>query len=508
MKSNSRPRSFWRRLFSLVFWSVAIGGIALGGLCLYTFRDRNPGYSLAIDIDPQANAAELAPLFVGFAKVKITPELAPGNPIWLAGFSHGRAATEVHDDLWVVACVLDDGRSRIGIAALDAIGFFHDDVIAVRQRLGAHLGLHYTVIASTHNHSTPDLMGLWGPNYVRTGVNPEYREQVISATARAFAEAVSACEPARVSFHELPLPPEGLVTDTRKPEVYDSALRVMHFTHQVDGTTLGTIVGWANHPETLWAHNTEITADFPGYLRDTLENGVRGPDGILERGMGGTHVFINGAIGGLITTSPKVTVRDPYLNQEFTAPSHEKARAVGRSLAAQLLPVLKKRDAAATDLVPIGVHARTIELTIDNKLFLLAPVLGVLDRGHPGWQNWNKLRTEVALLTLGDASIACIPGEIYPELVNGGVERAPGGDFWIQPLEVPPIRELMPGKIKFVFGLANDEIGYIIPKSQWDQKPPYLYGSAKRVYGEINSVGPDTAGMIHRQFLELCQKRP
>ncbi|MFO1501967.1 MAG: hypothetical protein U1G07_26925, partial [Verrucomicrobiota bacterium] len=150
------------------------------------------------------------------------------------------------------------------------------------------------------------------------------------------------------------------------------------------------------------------------------------------------------------------------------------------------------------------IHARTLELPIANKLFLLAPVLMVIDRGHPGIDRWNRLRTEAAVLTLGDATVACVPGEIYPELVNGGIERAPGGDFNLEPIEVPPLRELMPGKTKFIFGLANDEIGYIIPKSEWDEKPPYLYGASKQVYGEINSLGPDTARILHSTFRELC----
>ena len=112
----------------------------------------------------------------------------------------------------------------------------------------------------------------------------------------------------------------------------------------------------------------------------------------------------------------------------------------------------------------------------------------------------------MALVSLGEASIACIPGEIYPEIVNGGIEKAPGGDFQIDPVETPPIRELMPGKIKFVFGLANDEIGYIIPKSEWDHKAPYLYGAKKKPYGEINSCGPEVAPRIHAAFRELCGK--
>jgi regulation of enolase protein 1 (concanavalin A-like superfamily) len=88
--------------------------------------------------------------------------------------------------------------------------------------------------------------------------------------------------------------------------------------------------------------------------------------------------------------------------------------------------------------------------------------------------------------------------------VNGGVERAPGGDFELEPVELPPIRELLPTGPQFVFGMANDEIGYIIPKSEWDRQPPYLYDSTKPVYGEVNSVGPETAPILHRAFTELA----
>jgi hypothetical protein len=61
----------------------------------------------------------------------------------------------------------------------------------------------------------------------------------------------------------------------------------------------------------------------------------------------------------------------------------------------------------------------------------------------------------------------------------------------------------MPGKVKFVLGLANDEIGYIIPKSEWDTEPPYIYGKSSPVYGEVNSVGPETAGILHRELKRL-----
>jgi hypothetical protein len=123
-----------------------------------------------------------------------------------------------------------------------------------------------------------------------------------------------------------------------------------------------------------------------------------------------------------------------------------------------------------------------------------------MTRGTAGWM---KMRSELAVVQIGPVSVVIIPGEIYPELVNGPVDAPEGNDFGIQPVEVPVIRDMMPGKYKFVFGLANDEVGYILPKSQWDAKAPFTYGREDSPYGEENSLGPETAGVIHRNLQEM-----
>lgn len=473
---------------------------------LYAFRDRVPGYALDLSVDAAKSRAQPRPLQVGFGRTKINPDLSdPKRPVWLAGFAQHRAATAIHDDLWAVATVIDDGYTRVGLVALDAIGFFHDDVVAVRRACPPEWKLDYSIVCSLHNHSTPDLMGLWGPDLLHTGVDQNYRRQVIAAAVQALGQAVAELQTARVAFYEIPTPPEGLVADTRKPFVFDSDIRVMHFTSATNGATLGTLVGWADHPETPWGRNTEITADYCGFLRDALEHGCSTGGEVRVKGLGGIHLFINGAVGGLMTTHPSVTVRDPYLQQDFRTPSHEKSRALGRQLAARILARLSETNGAATNFAPIGIRARTIEMPVENKMFLAASYLGLIDRGHV---RWKTLRTEVALVTVGDASLACVPGEIYPEIVNGGIERPPGADFDLAPVEVPPLRELMPGRLKFVVGLANDELGYLIPKREWDSQPPYLYGAASPVYGEINSCGPNAAPTIHSALAQLCRARP
>lgn len=500
--SPARPS----RLRRLALWLFG-GGLALVVLValrgLYVFHDRYPGYHVALDIDGRRAAEKKAPLKAGFGRVNITPKLNdPAHPVWLAGFDQGKLARSIHDDLWAVALVLDDGVSRIGIVSLDAIGFFHDDVISVRRRLPEALKLDYTVVCATHNHSTPDLMGLWGSDPFHSGVDPQYRERVIDAAVEALRVASGAAETVQLALHEIITPPDGLVSDTRLPKVYDSDLRVLHFVRPADGSTVGTLTGWGNHPETPWSQNYDITADFPGVLRDALEHGIRYDGQVRQPGLGGVHLFVNGAVGGLMTTHPSTVVHDPFLERDFQEPSHDKTRALGHNLAQRILTRLKNSREPFTHSAPISVHARTLQLPLKNFNFFLAGMVGILDRGHSSWQ---KMRTEVAVLTVGDASMACIPGEIYPEIVNGGIVRAPGGDYDVDPIEIPPLRELMPGRLKFVFGLANDEIGYIIPKSEWDEQPPYLFHSAKRPYGEVNSLGPDTAHLLHTALRQLCE---
>jgi hypothetical protein len=68
----------------------------------------------------------------------------------------------------------------------------------------------------------------------------------------------------------------------------------------------------------------------------------------------------------------------------------------------------------------------------------------------------------------------------------------PNVDFPTAPLE-PAVMPTLPGEKTLLIGLANDEVGYIIPKRQWDQAPPYAYGREDSQYGEVNSCGPEVA---------------
>ena len=113
-------------------------------------------------------------------------------------------------------------------------------------------------------------------------------------------------------------------------------------------------------------------------------------------------------------------------------------------------------------------------------------------------------RNRKARVTYGFDEIALVPGELYPELSVGGIQKYAGADFPDAPAE-PAIKSLMQAPYRMLFGLADDEIGYIIPKSEWDNQPPWLQNAPKRWYGEQNSVGPEAAPIIVETLKELCR---
>jgi hypothetical protein len=200
-----------------------------------------------------------------------------------------------------------------------------------------------------------------------------------------------------------------------------------------------------------------------------------------------------------MTTHPSVAVTDPLTGEVFSEPSFEKADAQGKILALLALNAMENPQ-ELIDSASINLIVRGLDLPIKNKFFRLGTMFGILDRGTTGWM---KMRSELAVFKVGPVSFTTLPGEVYPELVNGGIEEPEGADFKEGIIENPAIRELMTGRFKFIIGLGNDEVGYIIPRSQWDVKAPFTYGRESAPYGEENSLGPETAGIIHSALAEM-----
>lgn len=460
-------------------WRVGASAVAITPTVDYTFEDQNgDGYYRPKEGD----------------RLRDRQGRETKRAVWLAGFGPGRPATGVHDDLWARTVVFDDGRVRLAITAVDLIGFFYPDVIDVRRSLPAEWDVDHLIIASTHTHNGPDTMGLWGRTQFSRGVDWAYLRRVKEGIRQSVREAVDRLQPAEIRVASLSTGTEGFVRDSRPPKVIDDTLTLLRCTARSGGVTLATIIHWSNHPEVLGGHNTQVTSDFCHYLREGVEKGLTGgPEGV-----GGVAIYWNGAIGGLMTPlGVKVPDRDGKTIHE--GENFETCQALGENLAALALGAIHEGSMQPLPSPLLSVRAKTVFIPFGNPLLMLGLVLGVIPRGSYGL----KFRTEVDYVRLGTVDLLTVPGELYPEIAIGGIESPKGGDFPGEPLEVPPLKDLLSSEHKLILGLANDEVGYLLPQTEWDVKPPHIYGRRERPYGEIVSPGPQAATVLHREIRAL-----
>ncbi|MBD27629.1 MAG: hypothetical protein CMO38_00080 [Verrucomicrobiaceae bacterium] len=472
-------------------------------------------------------------LKVGFAELPITPDLIDawedinndaqfdpdidkwtdlnGNnqfdAVWMAGFQNKRAAQGVKDDLMAVTAVIDDGQTRIAIISADTIGLMRKFVLSVREDVPAEWGLDYIMVHATHNHEGPDTQGLWGPGFLKSGVNQAYMERLKKDFISTLKIAINNLEPAEMSLALIPTNPLTPIKDKRKPIVIDDDIRAILF-NRPDGSIIGSLINFGIHVELTWDKNLELTSDVAGYLRRGISEGIYYDDRLIRAGLGGTTLWLTGNIGGLMTSGPTDPIYDPVLEKMLTKPSHAKARAYGYSLANSVIDAFNADDFKQSPNPSINVHSKEIELGIENFMLSLGTLLGVIDTDTKFSLMPPLVRylSEVAFIQLGEATITGVPGELYPEIAVGGIENPIGADYTMAPQEVPHLRSQYPDNLNLMVNLANDSIGYIIPKSEWDEDAPWIYGEDEETYGEVVSLGPNTASTIHENLLKLIKE--
>lgn len=446
-----------------------------------------------------------APLDVGFGKAEITPDVKGKPPVWIAGYGNNRRATGVHDPLFVRALVLRAGGAKIAIACVDVVGLQRPTVLRIRGQLA---DFRYVLVSSSHNHEGPDVIGLWGPSPLETGVDKNYLKGIEQETVAAIRAAETSAVPAAASYGAARS--EFLLRDSRLPIVYDDVLRALLFKQPGSGKPAGIVVQWNCHPESMESKNTLITADFPAA---TIAQ--------LEKRFGCPVVYLTGTVGGLMTVPGKRLKNEK--GQLLDGGTWDLTRVYGEAVATLAEAALAHAEPIA--LAPFRVSTKEVCLPLVNPGYRALRFVGVLSRDGYGWtgdpykrgellpsQTQDRdvaIQTEVAYLRLGQLHVAGIPGEIYPELVYGKYQDPvdPGADFPNAPLE-PPVMQSLPGPKTLLIGLANDEVGYIIPKRQWDAKPPFCYGRKSSQYGESNSVGPDVAPILMRALVDCVKAAP
>lgn len=454
------------------------------------------------------------------------------NGIYLAGFGNDRLATGKHDDLWARALVLDCGATRIAIVALDFVGYYaHAGYYGAdegRKLIDPSLAVQEILIASTHNHEGPDTIGLWGNNPASDGKFPRYLRFVDRQIARAITQAAQLLTPVRMKLGlTTPSQSPSLVnmqtrTDGRPPKFFDEELRVMQFVgtegHKKD-KTVGILVNWNTHPESLEDENTLLTSDFPGAVRDAL-----------EKQYGGTAVYVSGDLGAVeIVGDNNRSTRTRFDGRDFPVVAGNKAatftfdrmQAIGRDVARAASEAIEHGEWSAVST--LEVRKTNFRMPMDNVGYqflvehnVLSAIPGFSDKDGP------HATSTIYVIRLGDAQILTVPGELFPEVFYG-VEKNRRRDCAAsdtkRPTE-PAVREAMTARYRFLFGLSPDELGYLVPG--YDFRPPAFdpnKGMVERPdacasagvpthYHETNSASSQLAPAWACAAVELLKRQP
>lgn len=507
----------------------------------YTDDNKNGRYDAPDSLNPSATADRF--------------EDANHNGKWdgpfLAGFGHKGTyyvAAGVHDPLWTRVLILQYGDVKLALVVLDTVGYSYPEVQAIRKEAD-DLGFSHVVVASTHTHEGPDTIGLWGPNPFTDGKDPRLMQHIRRQTIAALREADRHLQPAQITLAKTVLPDSfgRIIADRRDPIVLDNRLIIMKL-EDLKGRTIATVVNGAIHPETLGGQGGLITSDFLHYLREGIEKGGFAVQGRMIQGIGGVALYFNGAVGGLMTTLG-VEVKDES-GKILPQRSWEKMQRIGELIAGTVLEALQEQRPTA--LNEITVKTKTITLPLDNRYLRTMIEKGVIQResytnGRPVKPPavGQDIQTEVGLITLRGrttepkdsplAQIITVPGELFPEIALGGYledtdtcwavtdrkkamdgigkERIAAANPGMA--KEPVLLNFLKTPYSFLFGLANDELGYIVPANDFvlpTYNPGPVFGvdrcGSKDHYEETLSASSKMAPLVTQALIELIKDKP
>ena len=468
--------------------------------------------------------------------------------VWL--FGGDNAAMRVEKDVEARALAFIEGDVSVVLLSIDGTGLLASDMDVIRADPAvAALGLDHILITATHAHLAPDTLGLWGPTATSTGRQPFVLARLYAQAAAAIVEAVGAAEPAQLVIASTkllndPTNPQSLTDDfnkdVRDPVIFDPTLTVARFVKASAPTqTIGTLVNWGNHPEVAYFSDepAAISAHYPGWLRDAMEQGVTTAQSRYAPtdlpGLGGVTVFVQGALGGQIGSIRGTHPPGPD-GTPITAESHAMDQAIGVNVAALGLRALADTGESVS-LLPLSLKTATYHARIENTFFHVAflvkllgpePLIGYDDEEPIDVGNYPWLELRATYLQIGPLGIVTAPGELHPELWVGGYDGAwswgwpfndatkPNQPRFDEAPAAPYMRDLVLAhegvRYPVLAGLGEGFVGYIIPAYNYalDADNPYIVEAEGDHYEEVYSLGPLVEQHAVHPILELLRYRP
>ena len=284
-------------------------------------------------------------LKAGFGRVTITPPF--GIP--LAGYFVERPMDGVLDELEIQALALDDGENKTLILAADLLGIRAVDLNPVRKAIAQRLNMavEAVMIACTHTHTAPQI------SENTTGKLPEkwhfYQEMLWTKFVDAADLAVQDLAPAKMGYGVGNAPHIAFIRRYRmkdgsvrtnpgvnNPDILapigtvDERVNVLRFVRDKGDIVL---VNFGVHPDTIGG--CKVSADYPRFVRQTLENTIEGSKVIFLNGAQGdvNHINISPTGGDYNGLAPQFDDCDR---------GYDHSRHMGRTIAGGVLQVYEK----------------------------------------------------------------------------------------------------------------------------------------------------------------------
>jgi hypothetical protein len=385
----------------------------------------------------------------GAATRTINPEK---DSLYLAGGKANRPFIDVHDNLYVKAMVVSNRNNNITMLTFDCIGLLYPQLQAIRSRIKVELPLidpEHIVMSSTHTHSGPDVVGIWGKDLAHSGVNDKHMQLIVDRAVEAIKEATQARKPVNISFGSGSFG-EDWVKNISEPEELDRTVSIIQLT-DLNGKNIAMLTNFACHPTIMDDASTAASSDYVwGYYK------------YLDSAQGGVNMFLQGAIGG-------------WIQPEGVPHTYEQANYYGTSLGKYVFGLTKNKNASKN----INFNSIKVDFPLSNPSFQMLSKAGIIKRDFG-----KTVSSEIAYFNIGDASFATHPGETCPAL---GLAT----------------KELMNNKgPKFVLGLSQDALGYIVKPSFFDLSKNIPHSE----YLTGMSIGPATMGIILSNLKMLIKK--
>ncbi|WP_339731801.1 alkaline ceramidase [uncultured Gimesia sp.] len=413
---------------------------------------------------------------IGVATVDITPPVGIYARNW--GAAKHDVADSIHRRLTLNALVLYAAGAEQPLIFLDAdLGWWRSLITFNRfqSRLLEELEINESalIFGLSHTHASPPLTDP-DPDLPASESLAEYLETVYQASVNAVRAAINNVSGAVLewntghcqlaSMRDLPDPAprtERILCGWNPSEPADDTLVVGRIS-DAEGKLKAVIVNYACHPTTLAWENTAISPDFPGAMRDTIQETLRVP-----------ALFMQGASGEL---SP----RYQYVGDTDVADRH------GRQLAYATLATLEDMEPAATCLEYQGVMESGAPLAVwKHAAITPSSLLKALEvkvelpiKDWPSAEELEQLRQECPDRALeerlrrrrnirrgiGDGSTLDLPVWVW-RMGDTILVGSPTEAYSILQRE---LRERFPERTIVCLNLINGTTGYLAPAELYD----------------------------------------